>query len=346
LRAAGAVVVLLLAALLVMLALPIEEWRTGDRGLMPLERAPEQAAPPWPRRLWIDTDAACGHGERTDPDDCFALALLVDEARLEIAGISTVAGNAPLDVVERTTRALIGQMARAPAVHSGAAAHRALLAALEEGPLTVVALGPLTNLAAVLRERPALAARVARLVAVMGRRPGHIFHPAEGAGGGMLLGHGPVFRDFNFALDVDAASFILSLGVPTSLVPYDAARGIELTAADLDRLATLGGSRAWVAQRARAWLDYWRTNIGRSGFYPFDLIAAAYVMQPSWFRCTPVRARVGQDDTLVGPFRRSTALLVAREDPAAEDAASSSQVLYCGATRGDLKTNLVQRLIN
>jgi hypothetical protein len=64
----------------------------------------------------------------------------------------------------------------------------------------VVALGPLTNLAAVLDARPELRSRVARVVAVMGRRPGHVFHPAEGAGGGLLFGHGPVFRDFNFDL--------------------------------------------------------------------------------------------------------------------------------------------------
>jgi inosine-uridine nucleoside N-ribohydrolase len=337
LRAGATVVAVLLAALLVMLALPIEEWRTGDRGLMPLDKAPERAAPPWPPRLWIDTDAACGHGERTDADDCLALVLLANEASIEIVGIAIVAGNAPLDEVERTTRALIAQTGRGIAFHSGAAAQKALLSALEEGPLTVLALGPLTNLAAALREQPALAGRVARLVAVMGRRPGHIFHPAEGAGGGMLLGHGPVFRDFNFVLDVDAASFILDLGVPTSLVPYDAARGIELTSADLDRLAARGGAYTWVAQRARPWLEYWRSDIGRAGFYPFDLIAAPYVIEPSWFRCTAVRAWVGHDETLFGPFRRSKALLVTPQD---------SLTLYCGGTRGDLKAKLMRRLLS
>ena len=42
---------------------------------------------------------------------------------------------------------------------------------------------------------------VVRLVSVMGRRPGHIFHPSEGEGDGILFGHGPVFRDLNFDLD-------------------------------------------------------------------------------------------------------------------------------------------------
>jgi purine nucleosidase len=204
-----------------------------------------------------------------------------------------------------------------------------LKTALEQGPLTILALGPLTNLAAVLREHPQLRKNVARLVAVMGRRPGHIFHPAEGAGRGMLFGHGPVFRDFNFALDPDAAARVLAMRLPISLVPYDAARGIELTAEDLGRLEN---SLPWIVERSRGWLDYWRTAIGRSGFYPFDLIAAAYVVEPSWLRCTPVRAWVGEDDTLFLPWA-PRALLV---EPDADGA-----VLYCGLARGKVKQRVM-----
>jgi inosine-uridine nucleoside N-ribohydrolase len=301
---------------------------------MPLEDLPARSAPPWPRRLWIDTDAACGHSARTDPDDCFAIVLLARSPGVQIVGISAVAGNAPIGVVERT---LLQLDIPAP-VRSGPAARKALRAALEEGPLTVLALGPLTNVAAVLAERPSLAPRIARLVAVMGRRPGHIFHPAEGAGSGTLFGHGPVFRDFNFAMDVDAAARVLALGVPTSLVPYDAARGIELTAADLERLESAGGARAWTAERARGWLGYWRSEIGRAGFYPFDLIAAAYVLGPAWLRCTPVRATIGEDDTLFWPFDESTALMVAPD--------SSSSVLYCGSSQPALKAHLMQELLS
>lgn len=320
------------ALLAVMFALPVEEWRTGDQGLMPLESARVEPTPPLARRLWIDTDAACGHGARTDPDDCFAIALLARSSRFEIVGISTVAGNAPLEVVERTTRELVLHTGRKVPVHDQ---YRALQEALEQGPLTILALGPLTNLAAALAERPELAGRVARLVAVMGRRPGHIFHPAEGAGGGMLFGHGPVFRDFNFALDPEAVSQILAFKLPVSLVPYDAARGVELAAADLDRLER---AMPWIAQRSRGWLEYWRTDIGRDGFYPFDLLAAAYVLEPSWFRCTPVRAWVGEDRTLFIPFWRARALLVAPED-------SPPHALYCGATRGDVKGSVMRLLI-
>jgi inosine-uridine nucleoside N-ribohydrolase len=314
------IVAVAIAAVLATFALPVKEWRTGDQRLAPLDSVAEAATPLFPRRVWIDTDAACGHSPRTDPDDCFAIALLLRSAALDVVGISTVAGNAPQEVVDRTTRVLVKEVGSRVSVHNEASA---LKAALTDGPLTVLALGPLTNIAAALRERPDLRGNVARLITVMGRRPGHIFHPAEGARGGMFFGHGPVFRDFNFALDPGAAAQVLAMNLPMSLVPYDAARGVELTAEDLDRLQI---SLPWIVERSRGWLDYWRTDIGRAGFYPFDLIAAAYVVEPSLLRCVSARAWVGQDDTL---FWSPEALLI---EPDAR-----GTVLYCGLARGEVK---------
>ena len=323
-RIIGVAAAILAAALVLSLAVPMREWRTGDQGLASMDGVPETATPPFSRRVWIDTDAACGHGPRTDPDDCFAIALLARSPGIEIAGISVVAGNAELDQVERTTRelakALERETGRRLRVYRG---HGALSAALAAAPLTLVALGPLSNVAAALEERPQLRARVARVVAVMGRRPGHLFHPAEGARGGAWLGHGPIFRDFNFALDTHAAARVLAMSLPLTLVPYDAARGVAITVADLDRL---DASIPWLVQRARGWLEYWRTDMGRLGFFPFDLLAAAYVVDPSAFRCTGVRAEVREDDTLVIPWR-PLALLV--------EADAQGHTLYCAGVRGD-----------
>jgi inosine-uridine nucleoside N-ribohydrolase len=257
-----------------------------------------------------------------------------------------VAGNAPLEVVERTTRELASrlsaELSRTLPVHTS---HRGLTAALEQGPLTVVALGPLTNVAAALEERPDLRPRVARLIAVMGRRPGHLFHPSEGAGGGMLFGHGPVFRDFNFEMDPRAALRILELGVPLTLVPYDAARRVELTAADLDRLAASGPALSWIAERSRSWLAYWRRDIGRQGFCPFDLLAAAYVVAPQQFGCAEVQAWVGEDPTLFIPLWRPTALLVGRSDARAEKPQARGPALYCAQIAADVRPWLIARML-
>jgi purine nucleosidase len=271
----GAVLVMVAAVLT--LAVPVDTWRTGDQGLMPLRFDTPFGALPAPARVWIDTDAACGHGARTDPDDCLAIALLARTPGVEVAGISTVFGNARREVVDETVGALAavlaahggpslrvwrGAAAAHPAGRQRTPAHEALVAALEAGPLTIVALGPLTNVAAVLRERPDLSARVNRLVAVMGRRPGHLFHPAEGAPAPSLLGHGPVFRDFNFALDIAAARGVIDAAVALTFVPYDAARGIEIGPADVTALAAMLQPRpaAWAAGSRRGCSRGWPTG--------------------------------------------------------------------------------------
>ena len=342
---------LIVVALVATLAMPVQLWRTGRMSVPPLTLS----APPAiesPDRIWLDTDAACGHTPHTDVDDCVAVWLLATRSDPEIAGVSTVFGNAPLDVTDSVTRELVGQIAQdrrsGPiAVHRGlpdarttaqhTAAHDALIRALDAGPLTIVALGPVTNVATALTARPDLEKNVQRIVAVMGRRVGHLFHPSEGSGRGSFLGHGPVFRDFNFSEDPEAVQAIVRMNVPLTLIPYDAARAVEIADEDLRHIATQDDAGAWIASRSRQWLEYWQSEIGRAGFYPFDLMAAAYVAAPSLFRCAAVRAWVGTDPLLFVPLLRPKALLVDRlEAPAADGPAD----LYCPAVDAGFGTEL------
>ena len=65
-----------LGILLLTLAMPVRSWRTGEPAAPPLATRPGSAIGSAPVRVWLDTDAACGHGARTDPDDCLAVILL------------------------------------------------------------------------------------------------------------------------------------------------------------------------------------------------------------------------------------------------------------------------------
>lgn len=208
-------------------------------------------------------------------------------------------------------------------------AHVALRQALEMGTLTVVSLGPLTNVAAVLAGRPDLQTRVGRLVAVMGRRSGLLFHPAEGKGHGILFGHGPVFSDFNFEQDRQAAAAVLAMHLPTTLIPYEAGRDVTVTARGLDQLAASGGAAAWVAERARGWLDFWRTEVGIDGFYPFDALAAAYAIAPGHFDCARAPAWVARDDRLWGWFKHPWGLIVGLDRERPTESEASGEVVYC-----------------
>ncbi len=293
-----------------------------------------------PQRVWIDTDAACGAPGRVDPDDCFALTALARNADIEIVGISTVFGNAGIESTDTITRALAFEIARETGqllqIHRGAGtpfsptvvretdATRALARALEEGPLTLVALGPLTNLADLFSARPDLAGNVTNAVAVMGKREGHAFHPAEGATGGMLFGHGPLFRDFNLCEDTEAARLLATLDVQVTLLPYELARQVEITSGELEALAETDGAVSWVADRSRSWLAFWQSDIGRDGFYPFDLLAAEYLATPDRFDCAVEPARIATDRKSYGALMPQTGLLVGDAQ-----AAATHNVTYC-----------------
>jgi inosine-uridine nucleoside N-ribohydrolase len=353
----------LLAALLPLTGTASDrDWRTGEAEDRPLPLVRGGPHVDRPSRVWIDTDAACTGGN-ADPDDCIAMLVLMNSPDVEIVGISTVFGNAPLSVVERTTRDLVGRVAGRSdiRVHSGSSialeaegttpiepAHAALERALERGPLTIVSLGPLTNVAATLRRRPDLADNIGLLVAVMGRRPGHVFHPAEGrSSSGILFGHGPIFRDLNFSKDRTSASVVLGLAERISLTPYEAAREVMVTRRDLARME--GGPRApaWLAERARPWLDYWKGHIGLPGFYPFDALAALYVLHPQQFNCAKVFAWIAEDDRLPLPWRvalGSTGLLVGPESDRPQITRASGSVTYCGGVGDGLKDVLMEVL--
>ena len=83
------------------------------------------------------------------------------------------------------------------------------------GPdLTIVALGPLTNLALALQQDPRRLGRTGRIVVMGGAIavPGNITPAAE----------------FNFYVDPEAAAAVLEAGLPVELVPLDVTRRVVL----------------------------------------------------------------------------------------------------------------------
>lgn len=314
-------------------------WRTGRVAQTPLvliSGGPEIARPD---RIWVDSDAACDATARTDPDDCLAILWLVARGST-IVGISTSFGNASGAVVVERMVALASILAQdglsVPAIYLGysepaapqdrlPAGVVALQAALDSGPLTVLALGPLTNLAAALKDRPDLRGNVTRIVAVMGHQPGQLFHPTEGRGTGALYGHGPIFRDLNVSVDPDAVRSVLAMNLPMTLIPYDAALGTLVTDVDLDLLALRGRSFAWAAQASRDWLAFWKSDVGLPGFAPFDWVAAAYLESPRLFDCAAVNASMTREWAFW--FLPRSSLVV--QLPPFADGAAASRVLYC-----------------
>jgi inosine-uridine nucleoside N-ribohydrolase len=87
------------------------------------------------------------------------------------------------------------------------------------GEVTIVAIGPLTNVAMALRSSPGLAGKVKQLV-VMG-----------GAIGALPDGHGNMTpgAEFNFWVDPEAARIVLRSGIPIMLSPLNVSRKSHMT---------------------------------------------------------------------------------------------------------------------
>lgn len=299
--------------------------------------------------VWIDTDPALGEPER-DVDDGIALVQAFRSPELAIRGVSVVFGNAPLDrgfpIAQRLVREhgpnglqVFAGAADAGALGSETAASRALAEALRREPLTILALGPATNVATVLKNHPDLASQIVRIVAVAGRRPGQRFT----TGTSNPKGH----RDFNFEMDPEAFRILLAQRVPLVLAPFEISSKIWITRNDLDRLAAGPPSARSLAGPAREWLALWQRLFGVEGFNPFDTLAVAYVVSPDGFDCEtlPVEIQTLPDDVTepgVQGLKVETKpyLLVSR---GLGDAPGRAH--YCSTAPGDFKSDLIDRLV-
>jgi pyrimidine-specific ribonucleoside hydrolase len=282
-------------------------------------------------------------------DDGFALVQAFNSPELDIRGVSVVFGNAPLDRGLPIARRLVRDFgSRRIDVFAGAAgadqlgretaASKALAAALRVEPLTILALGPATNVATVLERHPELASRIVRVVAVAGRRPGQRFT----TGTTNVKGH----RDFNFELDPAAFGVLLASTAPLVLTPFEISSKIWIERADLDRLARGGRAARSLEPPARRWLDLWRSLFGVSGFNPFDALAVGYVLSPQRFECEVLGTAIEvHPDDVTEPGMQGTKV---ETKPFLVVSASLSrparQVTYCSTVAAGFKRDLLERL--
>lgn len=298
------------------------------------------------RDVWIDADPACGLGRTDDVDDCWAIIAGIRSSHLTVIAVSTVFGNASLDHATATALSLLNTIgalepARAvPPLYSGAAqpiragtvvplAVHELEIALTERPLTILALGPLTNIAMLLNRRPDLARRIEAIVAVAGQRPGQTFK----------VGSTPIlhFHDFNVRKDPDAFDIVLRSGVPVHLIPFEVGRQATVTRADLSSLYANGHLDRWLSDRSAAWLDFWEGTLGAPGFSPFDTLAVAYLVEPQHFSC----------DAMPAMIVRRRGLFVVRDSlEVASSIVDGNMVTYCRDVSPVMRNSITDFLSN
>ena len=276
-----------------------------------LSAAPAAPRPAEPIDVWLDVDTSTGvttAGRQHDVDDGLAMIYAFNSPELRVRGVSVQFGNATLAQAVPIAEQVVEDFGPAGmAVHAGAAsaadlgketaATAALAAALKEKPLHVLALGPVTNVASVVQNRPELRENIQSIVVVAARRPGFVFGPEEKPG--------VFFPDANFEKDVEGMRVLLDSGVPIVFAGYEVSSHVWLTPGDLDALAGRGGAGPWVARTSRPWLDQWLAGLGTPGFNPFDTLADLYLTHPDLIAAEPVTLEITEAvDERASPFQQ------------------------------------------
>lgn len=147
-----------------------------------------------------------------------------------------------------------------------------------DGELVIFALGPLTNLAAILAEAPAL-----------GKKIKHLY-----ISGGAVWARGDAqgVSEFNFHRDPKAAAAVLSSGLPITIAPLDVACLVQLDDSHAGRLAS-SGQRVGetIAKLLRYRLDR-DTPPGRGKSFLHDILAVGGLLWPDLFLKTRMRLDV------------------------------------------------------
>ena len=298
--------------------------------------------------VWIDTDPSIGLPCH-EADDGFALIQAFRSPELRIRGVSASYGNAPLSKTARIAREIVEQFGASAGVtadhlFAGAnfredlgqatAATAALRAALQERPLTYLALAPLTNLATLLTLHPELAARIERIIFVGARSPGRRFtagnwNPYE-------------FTDGNYHKDNRAAGVVLRAGIPLTLVPVELALQMPLLPAELRWLGREGGAEGrYLARKANLWMWFWRLGFLTGGAMVFDSFAVLAATHPHLLETE--RRFVTQHNALDwNAPQEHHKYLLASKSPLGRKPAREAE--FCCAPKPEAKAALLERL--
>jgi pyrimidine-specific ribonucleoside hydrolase len=263
------------------------------------------------RKVWIDTDLAVGmkrdarnRDGYSDVDDGYAILQLIQSDKVEVVALSSVFGNTKLENAHSLCQLMSKEYAdgKIP-VYKGASeaidlekvetneAIEALAEALQTEKLTILAIGPATNVGLLLLKYPELASQIEEVVLVAGRRtPKDYF----------LIGNpGRHAWDLNFDLDNDAFRIMFENKINVTLCPYEISKKVWIKKGDLIKLANRSDGAQWLSKHSEAWLEQW-IELGADGFNPFDVLASHYLIAPEDIISEQLNARleIHNNDTI------------------------------------------------
>ena len=249
------------------------------------------------KRIIIDTDPGI--------DDVLALLLALASPELSLEGVSVVHGNCSAEQATRNGLAVL-ELAKAshiplakgcelplvqpsllaPETHGNTGLGYAKLpeprtkptvqhgcdfliekVLSNPGEITLVAIGPLTNVAMAIRKEPSFAKSLKELI-IMG---GAIRHE----------GNTTALGEFNVYVDPHAAHIVFHAGIPTTLVPLDVTYHCILTSEDVERLRKIDSPiPKFIKDTTDFYMEYHVRYQGIKGCIINDPLALALTFAP------------------------------------------------------------------
>ena len=268
------------------------------------------------RKIIIDTDPG--------QDDAVAILLALASPELDLLGISCVAGNVPLALTAKNAR-IVCELAGRPDIKVYAGCDRPIARPLvtaehvhgktgldgmelpdptmdlqdqhsvdfiietlrreASGSVTLVPIGPLTNIATAMERAPDIIPRIQEIVLMGGAyfEVGNITPTAE----------------FNIFVDPEAAKTVFGAGVPLTVMPLDVTHKALTTRARVEAFRALPGR---VGPAVASWTDFFerfdKEKYGSEGAPLHDPCTIAYLLKPDLFAGRHINVEIETDSDL------------------------------------------------
>lgn len=240
----------------------------------------------------------------TDPgiDDAVALGIALFARELDVKLITTVSGNVGIEhvtnnalklltfwtlstpVAKGAARPLLREVRDASEVHGvtgmegyefpepnrgnllNITAVQAMYQTLKESEekITIVAIGPLTNVALLLREYPEIKEKIAEIVLM---------------GGALGRGNFGVLSEFNIAVDPEAAKIVFESGLAIAMTPLDVGLKALVYPQDSEEIKQMNQT----GDMMYSLFKKYRGGSFNTGLKMYDSCAIAYLLKPEMF---------------------------------------------------------------
>ncbi len=243
-----------------------------------------------PRKIIIDTDPGV--------DDAMAIMLAVKSRAFDIKAITTVCGNTTVDKTTRNAEYILNTVnATSIPIYSGAEkplrrklvtgfvmgesglggiqptnaprlsenAPEKIAEIVNENPneVTIVAIGPLTNIATAISENPEAMKKTKEII-IMG-------------GAITIPGNQTSAAEFNIFVDPDAAKDVFEFPIQKTLVPLDVCYRTLFALKDFEKISD-PTQRDILLQMVKPYIDNLRTNENVNGAVMYDVLTIYYLL--------------------------------------------------------------------